>query len=119
MVSQNQSSFKKLQKRVQQQAILDLVECCRENQVFTLMVFASESVEEMLDVIHEHYDFNEFGGLCSTEGDILEFMYPNVDDRIDKMNELQDIVLNTMYDVSRLPKGMSVIGAMNLLNAVS
>jgi len=119
MVSQNVSSFNKLQKRVQQQAMKDLVECCRENEMFTVKVFASESEEELLDVIHDYYDFNEFGGLCSTEGDILEFMYPNIDERIQKMSDLQGVVLDTMFSMSRLPNGVSVISAMNLLKSVS
>ena len=119
MVSQNVLSFKKLQKRVQQQAMKDLVECCRENEMFTMKVFASESEEELLDVIHEYYDFNEFGGLCSTEGEILEFMYQDIDDRIEKMNELQVGILDTLFSMSRLPNGVSVIGAMNLLKVVS
>ena len=119
MVSQNPSSFKKLQKRVLQQAVIDLVDCCRENEVFSFMVFASDSVDELSDVIHEYYDFNEFGGLCSDEGEILESMYPNIDDRIEKMNELQNIMLNTMYDVSRLPSGISLISAMKLIKKAS
>jgi len=46
-------------------------------------------------------------------------MYPNIDERIQKMSDLQGVVLDTMFSMSRLPNGVSVIGAMNLLKSVS
>ena len=93
MVSQNVSSFNKLQKRVQRQAMKDLVECCRENEMFTVKVFASESEEELLDVIHDYYDFNEFGGLTeSFISNLMDTLMPKYVQTL-FINDVQDEML--------------------------
>lgn len=115
MINSKEQAVQQLERDVINQAVIDTVECCRGNSEFNARLFATENQMEVLDLIHEFYDLNEFGGLCEENGDRLERLFPNFDDRCDVLNKFQTAIIDTIFDISRLPVGFTVNRAMNLI----
>lgn len=120
MVQSRERAMMKLEKEIITQSVKDLVECCRDNKVFLMSILASVDQEEIADTIHEHYDFNEFGGMCGEYYDKVvdafgvESLFES-DDAIEFVNDVREKMLTAFLEMSTVPSGMSLNQVMTFV----
>jgi NADH:ubiquinone oxidoreductase subunit B-like Fe-S oxidoreductase len=120
MVQLKTRAMMKLEKEIITQSVKDLVECCRDNRMFLMSILASVDENEIADTIHEHYDFNEFGGLCNENYDKVvdlfgvECLYES-EEAIEFVNDVREKMLTAFKEMSNVPSGMSLNQVMTFV----
>ena len=120
MVQLKTRAMMKLEKEIITQSLKDLVECCRDNRMFLMSILASVDENEIADTIHEHYDFNEFGGLCNENYDKVvdlfgvECLYES-EEAIEFVNDVREKMLTAFKELSNVPSGMSLNQVMTFV----
>jgi NADH:ubiquinone oxidoreductase subunit B-like Fe-S oxidoreductase len=120
MVQLKTRAMMKLEKEIITQSLKDLVECCRDNRMFLMSILASVDENEIADTIHEHYDFNEFGGLCNENYDKVvdlfgvECLYES-EEAIEFVNDVREKMLTAFKEMSNVPSGMSLNQVMTFV----
>lgn len=120
MVQLKTRAMMKLEKEIITQSVKDLVECCRDNRMFLMSILASVDENEIADTIHEHYDFNEFGGLCNENYDKVvdlfgvEFLCES-EEAIEFVNDVREKMLTAFKEMSNVPSGMSLNQVMTFV----
>ena len=120
MVQSRERAMMKLEKEIITQSVKDLVECCRDNKMFLMSILASVDQEEIVDAIPEHYDFNEFGGLCGRNYDKVVDAFGveslgESDDAIEFVNNVREKMLTAFLEMSTVPSGMSLNQVMTFV----
>lgn len=120
MVHLEKRAVMKLEKQIIMQSIKDLVECCRDNKMFLMSILASVDEEEISDTIHEHYDFNEFGGMCGENYDKVVSLFGvdclfESEEAIEFVNDVREKMLTAFKELSNVPSGMSLNQAMTFV----
>jgi NADH:ubiquinone oxidoreductase subunit B-like Fe-S oxidoreductase len=120
MVQLKTRAMMKLEKEIITQSVKDLVECCRDNRMFLMSILASVDENEIADAIHEHYDFNEFGGLCNENYDKVvdlfgvEYLLES-EEAIEFVNDVREKMLTAFKEMSNVPSGMSLNQVMTFV----
>lgn len=120
MLHSEKRALMRLEKEIITQSVKDLVECCSDNRLFLMSILAAVDEDEICDAIHEHYDFNEFGGLCGDNYDkVVEFFgvtcLHDSDNCIEFLNDVREKMLTAFKELANVPSGMSLNQVMTFV----